>query len=851
MITAYVGPSRGLFTRKSDTLCRSIDEALERFPCERLRIEIAPGTYTGFYVPTGRTVEIVGTGAAGGVVVNSGRGANSICGTAHLRGIVLRGSDNWGVLDITGGSATLTGCTVVTKKGGFSGREGAIRVKCGSLTMSACRVIGDIVLDNSTADIRRSRVNLGTAYSWIQARNSSRATVDHATFIERTDSAQIHGCSTVRVGKTELNKQLPPPPPPPHPAEVIARAYADDHAAKQRAAEVRSPALAGTDWPVMSSYRENLVEDISDDMYPRSARVTLVDDGHNSLASTKGSELDVLAELDQLIGLTSVKEHFRAMAAMMTVGAMRREAGLPSSVASSHLVFAGPPGTGKTSVARLYGRLLAALGMLRHGTVTEISRVDLVGVFQGQTARYTRAAFKRAAGGVLLIDEAHTLAPDRADWQGHDLGTEAIQTLLKLMEDHRNDVAVIVTGPVADMHRFLAADPGLASRFPRTILFEPYTPEELTAICMGMAEAAGYSMAEDTHAAVEQHMRACRKPRSFGNGRYARDVIDHMIERHAMRIADLGDIAPSANELARLEPADLRGAGLSPLRRRAISAPNRDQGKIDSVLAALDTMVGLDAVKKHFRDTITDIDNAAQRHRLGLAAHATENRNILFLGPSGTGKTSIAQLYGQLLSALGVLPQGQVHKVTRADLVGKYSGETAIKTRAALEQARGGIVLIDDAYSLARQSGARWDAGREAVDELIGLIDDYADDTIIIAAGYPAEMKDFLGMNPGLASRFPHTLRFEPYSPEQLLAITTTVAAERDYDMTDETAKHLVRYYQDLHSRGDANAGNARHAHNILAAMITAQAHRVADTTGVATHRQLVPDDLLIAIERL
>lgn len=260
----------------------------------------------------------------------------------------------------------------------------------------------------------------------------------------------------------------------------------------------------------------------------------------------------VLGELDALVGLESVKREVRALTDMIEVGRRRQQAGLKAASARRHLVFTGSPGTGKTTVARLYGEILASLGVLEKGHLVEVSRVDLVGEHIGSTAIRTQEAFDRARGGVLFIDEAYALAPEDS---GRDFGREAIDTLVKLMEDHRDEVVVIVAGYTAEMERFLSVNPGVASRFSRTITFGDYGPEELLRIVEQQAEEHEYRLGPATAEALLKYFTAIPKGPAFGNGRTARQTFEAMVERHAGRVAQLDE--PSTDDLTLLYPEDL------------------------------------------------------------------------------------------------------------------------------------------------------------------------------------------------------------------------------------------------------------------------------------------------------
>jgi SpoVK/Ycf46/Vps4 family AAA+-type ATPase len=246
-----------------------------------------------------------------------------------------------------------------------------------------------------------------------------------------------------------------------------------------------------------------------------------------------------LAELDGLTGLAPVKAEVRQLLDVVRVGQLRRKAGLPVSQVSRHLVFTGNPGTGKTTVARLLGELYAAMGVLRTGQLVEVTRADLVGGYLGQTAIKTTEVVTQALGGILFIDEAYTL--NRSAESGDEFGLEAIDTLVKLMEDHRDELVVIVAGYGEEMARFIRANPGLPSRFPRTIHFPDYTAAELLSIFQGLCARDQYQVSAAALEGLHQHLTELPRGPEFGNGRLVRNIFEAAVARQSSRIVANGE----------------------------------------------------------------------------------------------------------------------------------------------------------------------------------------------------------------------------------------------------------------------------------------------------------------------
>ncbi|MFF3503303.1 right-handed parallel beta-helix repeat-containing protein [Streptomyces sp. NPDC003247] len=542
----------------------------------------------------------------------------------------------------------------------------------------------------------------------------------------------------------------------------------------------------------------------------------------------------LVAELDALIGLTNVKEQVNMLVSLGKLAQRRARLGIPAPPMSRHLVFAGPPGTGKTTVARLYGGILASLDMLSSGHIVEVSRADLVAQVIGGTAIKTTEVFEQALGGVLFIDEAYTLLSD-SKGSGADFGQEAIDTLVKLIEDHRDDTVVIVAGYPREMEDFLAANPGLASRFTRTIEFENYSVDELVTITESMCAGHRYVMGPLTKEALGLRFSRMRRDATFGNGRAARQVFEEMVDRQSLRLATL----PEASEadLMLMLPEDV-GADLAEELRTEV---RKEPGDSDA-LARLRAMTGLSAVKREVGGIVDLLTTYRQRAALGLPTPAVSHHAV-FSGPPGTGKTTVARLYADLLKSFGVLSRGQLVEVARADLVGRYIGHTAQLTTEKFEEAVGGVLFVDEAYTLTPENAPQ-DFGREAVDTLLKLMEDRRDEVAVIVAGYSAEMDRFLASNPGLASRFSRHVTFEDYSTDELLSIMEEQAATAGYVCAPATVAALRAHIDALPRT--RSFGNARLARQILETMMTRQAGRLSAlaTPDLEALTTLLPDDL-------
>jgi SpoVK/Ycf46/Vps4 family AAA+-type ATPase len=522
-----------------------------------------------------------------------------------------------------------------------------------------------------------------------------------------------------------------------------------------------------------------------------------------------------LDDLARMTGLDSVKAEIGTLIQRLQLEAARREKGLPTPAISLHMVFTGPPGTGKTAVARLYGAVLRDLGVLEKGHLVETDRAGLVAGYVGQTALKTRQKIADALDGILFIDEAYTLAEHAG--AGTDFGREAIDTLLKEMEDKRDRLVVIVAGYPDQMRRFLASNPGLPSRFTKTIQFDSYQAADLVAITHSMAQGDGLRLSQDADPVLKNYFERARTASDFANARTARTLLERARETQAARIAPL--IGSAGIDLDELTSGDIQSA----IGTRTIIATGV------SALDELGQMTGLEAVKGQIGTLIDRLKVEAARREQGLPV-APISLHMVFAGPPGTGKTAVARLYGAILRDLGVLEKGHLIETDRAGLVAGYVGQTALKTREKIADALDGILFIDEAYTLAEQAGAVADFGREAIDTLLKEMEDKRDRLVVIVAGYPDQMSRFLTSNPGLPSRFTKSIHFKSYEAGDLVAITHSMARRDGLRLSQDADPVLKSFFERVRAAPDF--ANARTARTLLERAREAQAARIAPLIG-------------------
>ncbi len=503
------------------------------------------------------------------------------------------------------------------------------------------------------------------------------------------------------------------------------------------------------------------------------------------------SEAEIWKELEGFIGLENVKKEIHSIIDSI------REAELTGEKMKieDHYVFTGNPGTGKTTVARIFADILGALGILPKGQFVEVAGKDLIADIVGGSERNVQDAVDKAMGGILFIDEAYGLN------QG-EFGQAAIDKLLPIVENRRGEFVCILAGYSREMRDFMKANSGLESRFNKVIDFPDYDASELEKIFRMMAANKGYSLDADAdvNLHIEMEKMYNRRSENFGNARDVRNFLSLAEQRRRERIRENGDTFATGTKT--LVYSDIAGKDAN------------KEVSVKDVMAELDALTGLDDVKASIRRLAASVNREL---KLAQAEGRTPDVNVghyLFLGNPGTGKTTVARLMGKMLHAMKLLPRPDVTEVLRDDLVAGYMGQTAQRTKEAVMGAMGGVLFIDEAYSLS--SGSNDTFGQECINTLVPLLENYKGNFVCIAAGYRREMQDFLDANSGLKSRFLNHIDFEDYNPEQMLGIFEGMCRKQELILPEESRDAVERKLQQIYDNRGLDFANAREVRNLM-----------------------------------
>lgn len=491
-------------------------------------------------------------------------------------------------------------------------------------------------------------------------------------------------------------------------------------------------------------------------------------------------------KLKSMIGLKKVKEQIDSIIAANVIEKERKKlSGKSYKPGTMHMIFAGNPGSAKTTVAKLFAGIAKDHGILKSGAFVECSGVHL-------DSMSLKESFIAAKGGVLFIDEAYAM------WM-----EGPITTLLQEMENHRDEVIVVLAGYNDSMRAFLGCNEGLKSRIPYWIDFPDYDGKELTEIFKLMLKDGGFTASEDAINEAYYILDKARYVDGFGNGRYVRNLMESTIKNQSVRLMKIKE---SGKKISREEYFNLIAEDVASTEEGFTE--RREPG---TALKELEDMIGLTSVKEVMKKAVASFKLKKRCMEKGIQKDKA-TMHMVFTGNPGTAKTTVARLLAEIMKDENILPSGKFVEAGRADLVGAFVGTTAIKVKKKFREAQGGVLFIDEAYSLC--DGNRGSYGDEAINTIVQEMENHREDTVVIFAGYPKEMQEFLERNPGMSSRIAFHIGFEDYSTEELCDITKLMVSKKKMTITDAAMAKLAKIYREV--RGNEGYGNGRFVRKML-----------------------------------
>ncbi len=512
-------------------------------------------------------------------------------------------------------------------------------------------------------------------------------------------------------------------------------------------------------------------------------------------------------ELNELVGLRDVKAKFDNIERKARDVRQRLSRGEFSlSEETMHMVFLGGPGTGKTTVARIMARLFHALGLLRRSEVIEITASQVMSSYVGETRENMQRVLDGARGAVLFIDEAHQFGnKDSRD------AREAIEALVPAAWNLRHELVIILAGYADRMNDFFSMDEGLSRRFPphNRIEFPDYSLDELMEILERKLSARGYELEEAARPRLRAVLRRRMRYSGFGSAGGVENLVGELLENHRQ------GPAPQSQKIS--------VADLPPLIRQHPEV-------LKQANDALDALVGLGPVRERIRTLLarTQYDLQTEASGQGRDEIKLHPGNMRFSGPPGTGKTTVGQLMADLLYGIGCLERHKFVVATRGDLVGAYQGHSASQVRRVVENARDGVLFIDEAYGLVQ--GEHDEFGKEALNELVAQITKPENEgTVFILAGYKAELDRLLDANPGLSSRFPIEIPFQNFTPEDCAELARRELSKAGYEWEAGVLERVRALAGEAAAVQGERFGNARWVKGLIEGAVERMKQRVIE----------------------
>lgn len=490
---------------------------------------------------------------------------------------------------------------------------------------------------------------------------------------------------------------------------------------------------------------------------------------------------NAMDKLRSLLGMEKITAQFEQYLAIMRIN---REKGMPCR---GHMALMGNPGTGKTTAARLFCEILHEEGLLSKGQFVYVTPYELIGQHVGETETKTKSVCESAIGGVLCIDEAYGLMAQDAN--EYNRAQEAIGVLIGFMTStEANDTIVMFVGYTDELRHFIDSDPGLKRRINYEFVFEDYTNDELIELFHKMLIADNCTIDEDALKCAKDYFSSLPRGKGFGNAREAQNLWYKVKTNQAQRCAT----NPTNADIFTILPQDFPNYG------RTNKA--KEKNSVSSSWEKLNQLRGIDAIREQFNDYCNCI-KALKESRFRIRPL------IAFVGNPGTGKTTVARLFAEILFQEGMLYNNNFIEACPVDILGEYVGQTSAKLQALLERAKGGVLYIDEAYGLMSDPNTRM-YGDEAINVLLQFVEEN-DNTLVILSGYEKEMEEFINnSNPGLKPKVNTCFHFEDFRPEDLYTIFTSKLD--GYELSDSFKTKMQQIIKYQYGHRNIEWGNAR-----------------------------------------
>ena len=543
-----------------------------------------------------------------------------------------------------------------------------------------------------------------------------------------------------------------------------------------------------------------------------------------NLDTNPPSPEEVMEEFYGSTGQPEFESWVGKQVSLVTTNILLRTLGEKLSRINLNATIGGPPGTGKSTGIEKAAKVLKVLRVLRRGHVVVVSKGELTGEVIGASKKKTQAKLREALGGVLVVDEAYRLMDDQ-------YGKEALEEIMfKIEGEYNGRIMVVLIGYGSHMTELLASNPGLESRFPNRLVFKSYNAPELYKIFCNFILSDGRILGEGAAAAAERQIRQMwdrRDEATFGNAREMRNLAERCDAARSERIERLPKsmLAGCSQDEAR---AILKTITVSDI--EAASRSGTAGGKTwEELLTKLEgDFVGQMAPKQVLRAFVNEVVVKRRRAEKGLGSVSAVALHQAYLGDPGTGKTTFAARVGVIMVAAGLLSKGHVVSCGRADLVGNVQGDTAKLVAKKFREAEGGILFIDEFYSLVNGDGDSF--GREALDMIVKLMDEKRSSVSVIVAGYTADVEAMSKYNAGLMSRFAAKPEFTAYSADELILIYSNMVRNEGLALSADAEIDAASYIQTMWQAGQTREdfGNAREVRRFFEMCSRAQAGRLA-----------------------